>query len=467
MADGRTRLSADVAARGAPALRRPRLRRGRPAKRAPRRGAEPRPSDHRVRPALCGRGRLLQGGGRACRPRSHASEPCLRRRLTPPRPGPRARGAARRRGRPRRSWRRFPSGRSPPNPRQPRRRMDADALGGARRVRARAGRRPAGRRPAARGRPLRAHRRRAPLARRPRRRPRDHPGARPRGRRPRVAPPRARRERRPRGPLRRSRRRGPTRSSRTSSRSRSASVAERVGRSKPTVSNRLRLLELPDDVLDLVERGSLTEGHARAVLAVPGNEERRALAREDRARGPLRPRGRARGPLGGRPTKPRRAAPVDPELAVAGPGGARAADRRGRARRRAAASRSPSTSETALAEIVEALERPAVTAAGVRLVVSLVMPPRSPVAADVIESIASHERRPTSSCAWPASPVTGRLDAFARRRRAGRRARRRHARLGARPDRRREPSCSRSGSTSSTRETRTSAVATIRPRAGD
>jgi len=56
-------------------------------------------------------------------------------------------------------------------------------------------------------------------------------------------------------------------------------VAERVGRSKPAVSNRLRLLELPDDVLALVERGQLTEGHARAVLAVPGHEERRQLAR--------------------------------------------------------------------------------------------------------------------------------------------------------------------------------------------
>lgn len=56
-------------------------------------------------------------------------------------------------------------------------------------------------------------------------------------------------------------------------------VAEQVGRSKPTVSNRVRLLELPDDVLGLVERGQLSEGHARAVLAVPDNEERRRLAR--------------------------------------------------------------------------------------------------------------------------------------------------------------------------------------------
>jgi ParB family transcriptional regulator, chromosome partitioning protein len=57
-------------------------------------------------------------------------------------------------------------------------------------------------------------------------------------------------------------------------------VSERVGRSKPAVSNRMRLLELPDDVLAMVERGELSEGHARAVLAVPDQEGRRRLARE-------------------------------------------------------------------------------------------------------------------------------------------------------------------------------------------
>jgi ParB family transcriptional regulator, chromosome partitioning protein len=55
-------------------------------------------------------------------------------------------------------------------------------------------------------------------------------------------------------------------------------VAEKVGRSKPSVANRLRLLDLPNDVLGMVERGELSEGHARAVLAVPGQEERRELA---------------------------------------------------------------------------------------------------------------------------------------------------------------------------------------------
>ena len=51
-------------------------------------------------------------------------------------------------------------------------------------------------------------------------------------------------------------------------------VAAKVGRSKPSVANRLRLLDLPDDVLGMVERGELSEGHARAVLAVPDQEDR-------------------------------------------------------------------------------------------------------------------------------------------------------------------------------------------------
>ena len=46
-------------------------------------------------------------------------------------------------------------------------------------------------------------------------------------------------------------------------------LAEQVGKSKPAVSNRVRLLELPEDVLKMLERGQLSEGHARAVLAVP------------------------------------------------------------------------------------------------------------------------------------------------------------------------------------------------------
>src|SRR6187399_3433916 len=56
-------------------------------------------------------------------------------------------------------------------------------------------------------------------------------------------------------------------------------VADRVGRSKSAVSNRLRLLELPEEVLWMVARGELTEGHARAVLSVPDHEDRKRLAK--------------------------------------------------------------------------------------------------------------------------------------------------------------------------------------------
>ena len=77
-------------------------------------------------------------------------------------------------------------------------------------------------------------------------------------------------------------------------------MSERVGRSKPSVSNRMRLLDLSDDVLAMVERGELSEGHARAVLAVPDQEGRRRLAREIVKTGNVGARSRAAGPLGRR-----------------------------------------------------------------------------------------------------------------------------------------------------------------------
>jgi ParB family chromosome partitioning protein len=94
-------------------------------------------------------------------------------------------------------------------------------------------------------------------------------------------------------------------------------VADRVGRSKPSVSNRIRLLELPDDVLGMVERGELTEGHARAVLAVPDHEGRRKLAREIVQRGLSVRAAEQRAKQAGAARKPRvRATPVDPALAA-------------------------------------------------------------------------------------------------------------------------------------------------------
>jgi ParB family transcriptional regulator, chromosome partitioning protein len=94
-------------------------------------------------------------------------------------------------------------------------------------------------------------------------------------------------------------------------------IAERVGRSKPSVSNRLRLLELPEDVLAMLERGELSEGHARAVLAVHDHEDRRRLARLIVRRGlSVRAAERAARWAGARtkPRRPRRAQP-DPALA--------------------------------------------------------------------------------------------------------------------------------------------------------
>jgi ParB family chromosome partitioning protein len=93
-------------------------------------------------------------------------------------------------------------------------------------------------------------------------------------------------------------------------------VAERVGKSKPTVSNRLRLLELPDDVLAMLERSELTEGHARAVLAVPGNDGRRRLARQIVRQGlSVRAAERAARWAGARTKTRRKGKLVDPELA--------------------------------------------------------------------------------------------------------------------------------------------------------
>jgi ParB family chromosome partitioning protein len=57
-------------------------------------------------------------------------------------------------------------------------------------------------------------------------------------------------------------------------------VARRVGRTRPAISNLIRILDLPDDVLELLESAQLSEGHGRAVLQARGQTERRRLARE-------------------------------------------------------------------------------------------------------------------------------------------------------------------------------------------
>jgi ParB family chromosome partitioning protein len=57
-------------------------------------------------------------------------------------------------------------------------------------------------------------------------------------------------------------------------------LARRIGRSRPAVSNLIRLLDLPDEALALLEAGELSEGHGRALLGADGNDVRRRLARD-------------------------------------------------------------------------------------------------------------------------------------------------------------------------------------------
>lgn len=64
-----------------------------------------------------------------------------------------------------------------------------------------------------------------------------------------------------------------------------AEIARLVGRNRSTVANLLRLLKLPDEVKTLVQEGKLSEGHARALLAVEKESEVVRLAREAVDRG--------------------------------------------------------------------------------------------------------------------------------------------------------------------------------------
>ena len=56
-------------------------------------------------------------------------------------------------------------------------------------------------------------------------------------------------------------------------------VGRRVGRSRVAVSNLVRLLDLPDEVIELLQRGTLSEGHGRALLLAEDHAARRRLAR--------------------------------------------------------------------------------------------------------------------------------------------------------------------------------------------
>jgi ParB family chromosome partitioning protein len=62
-------------------------------------------------------------------------------------------------------------------------------------------------------------------------------------------------------------------------------LGRRLGRSRVAISNLIRLLDLPDPVLELLEADELSEGHGRAILRARGDEARTELARQAGASG--------------------------------------------------------------------------------------------------------------------------------------------------------------------------------------
>ena len=135
------------------------------------------------------------------------------------------------------------------------------------------------------------------------------------------------------------------------------SVGLRVGRSRVAVTNLLRLLDLPDEVLELLERGDLSEGHGRALLLASDHADRRRLARSAVAEGwsvrTLEARAReANAPPADAARAGRRSGP----RAAPRPGGRRRADRR-----RAGAGRSGSRSPSSRAATATAWSSPSTT----------------------------------------------------------------------------------------------------------
>ncbi|MGD9696708.1 MAG: ParB/RepB/Spo0J family partition protein [Thermoleophilia bacterium] len=64
-----------------------------------------------------------------------------------------------------------------------------------------------------------------------------------------------------------------------------AALAERLGRSRPAISNLVRLLELPEAVQEMIATGALSEGHGRAILMADGPGRRTRVAERAAAEG--------------------------------------------------------------------------------------------------------------------------------------------------------------------------------------
>lgn len=97
-------------------------------------------------------------------------------------------------------------------------------------------------------------------------------------------------------------------------------VGRRVGRSRVAISNLIRLLDLPEEVLELIESGELSEGHGRALLLCKDHGLRRRLALDarDGAWSVRETERRAReAQTGSKEALPRTRAVIHPDLAEA------------------------------------------------------------------------------------------------------------------------------------------------------
>jgi ParB family chromosome partitioning protein len=57
------------------------------------------------------------------------------------------------------------------------------------------------------------------------------------------------------------------------------SLARRLGRSRSDLAHTVRLLDLPDQAIELIDTGALTKGHGKALLAEPDHDRRRVMVR--------------------------------------------------------------------------------------------------------------------------------------------------------------------------------------------
>ena len=55
-------------------------------------------------------------------------------------------------------------------------------------------------------------------------------------------------------------------------------ISRKIGKSRPVIANHLRLLQLPQEIKDMIAEGKITQGHARALLAIAGEKRQLEVA---------------------------------------------------------------------------------------------------------------------------------------------------------------------------------------------